>query len=190
MAKVRLDEEALMNLPKETLVKIIRLITDDASKDHLTSLYNKSNMEEIDISLRGKEYSLAMCDIDNFKDINDTYGHLIGDSVLSIIGDIIISAIRDGDLGIRYGGDEIIIILLNCNAKNMRTKCESIIKLIKKKCKQELKVEITMSIGIAETTGDFYETIGLADDLAYQSKNSGKDRITIYEDPDSKEKQR
>ena len=91
-----------------------------AASDSLTGLANRRElssalMREAARTARTKEpLSLAVIDIDHFKDINDTFGHLVGDEVLRQVADAMAGSVRDGDLVARYGGEEFAVVLPNC----------------------------------------------------------------------------
>ncbi|WP_061311246.1 GGDEF domain-containing protein [Clostridium botulinum] len=158
-----------------------------AMKDNLTKVYNRNYMN-IHLSkqiLKDKEFSLVILDIDNFKKINDNYGHDFGDLVLKKMSNFIKENIRKCDEIYRWGGEEFIIYFYNSNCKNIYKRLddirESISKLIFQK--DNIKINITVSFGMAEYSldGDTIENlIKCADKALYYSKENGKNKITIY----------
>lgn len=128
--------------------------------------------------------SIILLDIDNFKKINDTYGHLIGDKALVLVANIIKNRLREIDLVGRYGGEEIIILLLGANkhsayniAEEIREKIASSSLTISK----SKKLNITASFGIAELKKEktLEELTKKADKAMYRAKKSGKNRTVI-----------
>jgi diguanylate cyclase (GGDEF)-like protein len=130
-----------------------------AYRDVLTGLYNhryfhEQLTHEIDRSLRyGQPLAVLLFDMDNFKAINDTYGHLAGDKFLSLVGQIVARSVRSSDIGARYGGDEFAIILPNTNADEAAAIAG--------------KLEEAVSASIAITPSD--ETIRLGISVGYAS---------------------
>ena len=165
-----------------------------ATKDGLTKLYIHRHfyfLLESEIK-RVQRYhhvlSLLMLDIDNFKHVNDTYGHLVGDMVLKEIAATIQKTIRHVDIPARYGGEEFTIILPETAALNAVTIAE---RLRKKISEIEVKVDDntiirpTVSIGIAEypnAADDIKDLIDWADKALYVSKENGKNCIHLYFD--------
>ncbi|GIW65146.1 MAG: hypothetical protein KatS3mg093_125 [Candidatus Parcubacteria bacterium] len=128
--------------------------------------------------------SIILLDIDNFKKINDNYGHLIGDQVLILVANTIKNRLRDIDLVGRYGGEEIVIMLLGANKKSAYNIAEEIREKIASsylKINKNKKLTITVSLGIAELTKekDLAELIKKADQAMYQAKKTGKNRTII-----------
>jgi len=159
--------------------------------DHLTKLNNRGFWEQCLIQEfdRYKRYknkcSLAMFDIDYFKNINDNYGHHFGDEVLQAIADIIRETIRTTDIAGRYGGEEFAIILLNDGVDNAFMLSERLRKNIEKKMisTAEHEINVTISTGIVEFNEDMTDYINLiecADKALYQSKESGRNKTTVY----------
>jgi diguanylate cyclase len=158
--------------------------------DPLTKVYNRKALEKDlkEILEKGKDRDLdlivAMIDIDDFKRINDEYGHLVGDFVLIKIAQIIKSMIRKTDKLYRYGGDEFIIVFNRSVLINAERSIERIIEKINRtalKYKDHL-IKVTISVGIAEhRKGDTLETlIKKADDALYRVKSAEKNGYNIY----------
>ena len=126
-----------------------------------------------------------MLDIDHFKNINDTYGHLIGDEVLKKTASTISSSVRHGDIVGRYGGEEFIILLPIISQDKVLEIAENIRKTTKNIIFKENKktFSVTISIGISKYIKDMdIDTlIGNADSALYQAKNSGRDNIILHE---------
>ena len=169
-----------------------------ATKDGLTKLYIHRHfyyLLEAEIK-RVQRYhhvlSLVMMDIDNFKKVNDTYGHLIGDMVLKEIASTIQKTIRHVDIPARYGGEEFTIILPETPAINALIIAERLrtrISQIEVKVDENTIVRPTVSIGISEfpnASEDIKELIDWADKALYVSKENGKNCIHLYFDGEFK----
>jgi diguanylate cyclase (GGDEF)-like protein len=161
--------------------EIYRLTTVDG----LTQIYNKRYFMEVlerEISRShryGRELSLIMFDIDHFKHVNDTHGHLAGDYVLSHLAEVIKRRIRREDIMARYGGEEFSIILPEIDHPNALVFAEKIRKLVERTefIFEEKKIPITISIGVAtagETPPSVEELIRVADEFLYQAKGAGR----------------
>lgn len=155
-----------------------------AVMDGLTKLYNHSFIherlsEEISNSKRHRlELSLIMMDLDDFKLVNDTYGHKLGDCVLSKVSSTIMDLIREEDIAGRYGGEEFIVILPNTDHSAAYKVAEKIRQAVKKLTWDFEKLNITISGGVHSLSGETVNSfIEKADMLLYRAKNSGKDRI-------------
>jgi len=160
-----------------------------AMKDGLTGLYNHALLielfeKEIDKQQRNNgSISFAMIDIDNFKKINDTYGHISGDTVLKELSNILMSSVRGGDIVGRYGGEEFSIVFLGIDEQNAFQLCERIRKEVED-FNFEIGIEtvkITISIGINfnELKGiiNKREIIQKADEALYRAKHNGRNRV-------------
>jgi diguanylate cyclase (GGDEF)-like protein len=150
-------------------------LTDIALKDEMTDLYNKRFFEFI-IDKYNKneiEIGLIFIDLDNFKILNDNYGHMFGDKVIKKTADIIKSSIRDIDFAFRFGGDEFVVIVVA--RQNVLLK---IVKRIKEKINKAVieNVKLQASIGYAHfpTEGDIQSVIDLADKRMYEEKRIKK----------------
>ena len=165
-----------------------RLLMEKAYKDQLTRAYNRYKMEE-DISniFKKGKHAVAFFDIDNFKSVNDTYGHKVGDDILRALSDSIHDSIR----GIkncyfyRYNGEEFCLVVASESADNHRSIVEEVFNNIKNiACDngQGSRIGITVSVGVAYCDdGDFEKTISEADSFVYAAKESGKNQI-VYND--------
>lgn len=163
-----------------------------ATKDGLTKLYIYRHFytlleNEIKRSSRyNHEMTLLMMDIDNFKSVNDTYGHPVGDQVLREIASCISQTIRKIDIASRYGGEEFTVILPETNINDSKIIAERIRKNISKikiNVKDNINICPTVSIGMSEYPScalDEQTLIELADVALYNAKNNGKNCICEY----------
>ena len=135
---------------------------------------------------RAKRYNLELSciffDIDDFKRINDHYGHLTGDVVLRQIGRLVTQNLRKSDIASRYGGEEFVICLANTDSDSAFEFAERLLAAIRSLSIQQLKGErITASIGIStyrnNNVTSYQELLQAADNAMYQAKKSGKDQI-------------
>ncbi len=157
--------------------------------DKLTNLYNRNYLQEIQDEINLDEYIIAALDIDYFKNINDTYGHDVGDMILKEIGNILLHTIRlDEDIVVRYGGEEFLIFI-KTKPQNTQISLNVIerifenIKVHKMYINDEDYINITVSIGIniaPNQSKNFLEAFKFADLALYEAKNSGRDSIKIY----------
>lgn len=158
--------------------------------DPLTEINNRSYLNLIKPRLRSINGPVAilMIDIDNFKEINDTFGHVVGDMVLKKIAKTLRKNVKITDEVIRYGGEEFLIIAYRCNSEEgialgerLRKKIES----IKFNDPPELKITVSIGISIYTPKKDFLEIIKEADEAMYQAKKQGKNRVFLYESNNS-----
>ena len=158
-------------------------------KDELTKIFNRRHFYTRlkDEFSRAERYndplSLIFFDVDNFKYINDTYGHVKGDQVLLHIGKLLQTEARKNDIPARFGGDEFSIILPNTNAEGAFKLARRICLLIKSLNIENIKGEsISASMGVATCINNNLqscdELLSLADEAMYQSKSQGKGRVS------------
>jgi two-component system, cell cycle response regulator len=158
----------------------------EATIDGLTKVYNRNYFEmylaqEVSRTKRYKrELSLIITDIDYFKRINDTYGHLTGDTVLQEFAQIMMQQCRRSDLIARFGGEEFIILLPETPLKGGIIVAERMCQRIAAHTFQEVE-HITASFGVASliTDGDGREMLRRADSALYQAKNNGRNQVVI-----------
>lgn len=178
----------IMDEPKIIEEEKSEFIAETSTKDELTGLYLR---DVFDVFLNklieenkrnNNNLSLLMIDIDDFKKVNDNYGHQKGDEVLSKVGDILNETIREMDFAARYGGEELCVIMPNTNKNNASLIANRIRENISKVNFDEFS--ITVSIGVSQLNENitFAEDLILyADKALYKAKNNGKNRIEIYE---------
>ncbi len=185
--------ESVILLP--TLI-LYKLATDNFTAlyvDYLTEINSKrfydikikGNIKEVRITKR--PLSLMMIDVDSFKQINDKYGHIVGDKVLKHVSKIIKTNTRVFDICCRFGGDEFVVILPDANEEQAKLIGERIIDKLKE-CplilyENDIKfINATISVGIAEWQNDMNiaEFSKCADAALYNSKIDGRNRITSY----------
>lgn len=167
-------------LEDKELKKLVSELIEELKKDELTSTYNRRVLDD-----NIKYDIIAICDIDNFKDINDIYGHSTGDKVLMLIADRLKSMIRNDDIVCRYGGDEFVIIFRNCSSEDVINRINEIKENILDK---NVVPNVTISFGITEYEHNKFLTqaINEADMALYNSKREGKNKITNYNDLNNK----
>ena len=147
----------------------------EACTDKLTKLNNRRSIEEAhDFD------SLILGDIDFFKKINDTYGHDFGDEVLIEIGKVLKENVGKTDLVCRWGGEEFVILLKNCDIDDAYDKA-TILKEQIADLGSKFGFNITMSFGVSSLANKTMQiAIKEADEAMYNSKNNGRNRVTIY----------
>lgn len=165
------------------------LLQTQATRDPLTSLYNRRYFEEEvnrRISLHTDDiFSVFMIDADHFKNVNDTYGHKIGDKVLMALASTAEKALRENDIVARYGGEEFVVYLSQTNASDAKVVADRLreaISNITVLSDANEPIKFTVSIGIAASTDsrDINELIKMSDDALYKAKEGGRNRCVIY----------
>lgn len=162
----------------------------EATLDPLTGLLNRRGcefqLETLDIE---DTHCSLLIDIDHFKQVNDNFGHFIGDKVIQHVARIISKEVTNNDIAVRYGGEEFLVILPQQNtakahivAEKIRTSVEKL-KLVQRQNKTQLP-KMSVSIGLAQTTGapNWDSVFRQADDALYQAKEGGRNRCVISND--------
>ncbi|HSY37129.1 MAG TPA: diguanylate cyclase [Acidobacteriaceae bacterium] len=211
--KARLHAGRRILMLEDELVESREAMRYEATHDALTSIWNRGTVlahirSELNLS-RQSEYStsLLLCDVDHFKQVNDTYGHLVGDEVLRQISSRLSSCIRSGDLIGRYGGEEFLVLLKGRGLKDRGQaglprlgqepfdrdpflhRAEQIRQVVRSRpfVTQAGRLSISVSIGaitVDPVTADMpVETLlARADEALYRAKAAGRDRA-IFSDP-------
>jgi two-component system cell cycle response regulator len=163
--------------------------------DGLTGIYNRRYLQMqfrqvLATALRfNRPFSVLILDLDDFKQVNDTFGHQRGDSILIEFAHRVTQSLREVDTFSRYGGEEFVCLLSETNIPGAMTTAEKILDSVRAEAfggTGEVPVELTVSIGIAAYPqhGDSFRTlIKSADDALYRAKREGKDRVVISNEP-------
>ena len=135
-------------------------------------------------------FSVLFLDIDNFKKLNDSYGHGVGDKVLQFVSTVVKEKMRSSDFVGRWGGEEIVVALIGASEGDAYIKAEEIRRAIKSRVKiptlPNLVVTVSMGIAGLEEKVGLEDLIKRADQAMYQAKQSGKDRVVKFSKLDSK----
>ena len=179
------DEVEKANLLISDLTKKVE---KTSQLDHLTKVYNRKILSE-HLSLICKKTSFAeniqlfMIDIDDFKIINDSYGHVVGDKVLIFLANILKKTLRDGDKVYRYGGEEFVVILNRIKEQECENVAKRIVSVIQtnKLIYKGININVTVSLGATTLkNGDTPDSlISRADEALYKAKKDGKNRIVL-----------
>lgn len=152
----------------DRLVSERNKLIEEITYDELTQVHNRRILD------KETNYDIVvMCDIDNFKEINDSFGHQAGDDILKVVSNLLKTITREDDFVCRYGGDEFVIVLKKCSLIDANNKLEII--------KKELN-GISLSFGITEYEEGktLKDALIEADKALYNSKNTGKNKISLY----------
>ncbi|HUW32107.1 MAG TPA: GGDEF domain-containing protein, partial [Planctomycetota bacterium] len=157
----------------------------------LTGLYSRRHFENqlrehTNLARRyNKPLSLIMLDIDNFKLVNNQYGHLSGDAVLAEVGAVLKANVRDCDSVYRYGGEELAVILPETNATHSQAIAERLRRTIQEKAfiAGRNSIRVTISLGIAEldhTSRAYDDLVSRADQALFDAKARGRNSTSIW----------
>jgi diguanylate cyclase (GGDEF)-like protein len=168
-------------------------LQDLANRDGLTNLYNhrffheQLNREMDRIRRYGGILSCVILDLDFFKKVNDTFGHQVGDQILTGVARILEKGIRESDLAVRYGGEEFALLLLQTEAQVALLVCERLRSQLAAYPFQVIDspVRITASFGLASFPSNLIqeqkELVKAADQALYQAKSGGRDRVVLFD---------
>jgi diguanylate cyclase (GGDEF)-like protein len=165
---------SLLREELETLVKT----------DHLTQLYSRNYFNEcIEHSInKDRQGTFVLIDIDDFKKINDTYGHQTGDEVLVQVANIIKNNIREKDVGARWGGEELAVYLPQVDLKTGIAVAERIVKRVRENTSPVITISCGISYWNAENEENVNKLFSRADKALYVAKNMGKNQVIIQEE--------
>lgn len=172
--------------------KLMQILNKVARVDQLTGMYNRKYLDEftdtaIPQALRtNTSYGVLMIDIDFFKMINDTYGHDVGDEAIRIISRIIKDSIRASDIAIRFGGEEFIVLLYNCEKEYIKEVAEKIRTTF---AKQRISAgsesfSKTLSVGAVmfpQDSDSIWKCIKFADISLYHAKEHGRNQVVCFD---------
>ncbi len=185
-----IDEVKKANTIISNLSNQVKVLEETTNLDPLTKVFNRraliAYLDDVCSKTMNNQLHLLMLDIDNFKAINDTYGHIAGDKVLIFIANIFRKTLRDGDKIFRYGGEEFVIVLNRIDNSHCKEITNRLLELIRnsKLIYKGKNLQVTMSIGATiYAQNDTPDTIiNRADKALYKAKMSGKDQFQIAED--------
>lgn len=168
-------------------------LREEAIRDELTGLYNRRYlMDQIpraQNAARRHRYgmSLCICDLDRFKEVNDTYGHGVGDAALCAFGQLLATHLRQEDVLARFGGDEFCLLFTHSHAEGASVVLERMregVKGLAIPCRTGTLSGLSASFGVAQHRDEFDSSARLleaADQALYLAKNRGRDRVVIAE---------
>lgn len=166
---------------------------EKADRDELTGLYNRSFFErwvgrQLETPVHGADGldrgALIFIDVDNFKEINDKYGHLVGDEILCFIAQKILGVFRRTDVVARYGGDEYVIFVSSVSREILNTRLDQLCAMFREPYRSgNITIYMTSSIGASyypDDGRDFRTLLGKADQALYEAKRKGKNQYMVY----------
>jgi len=176
----RIDVQIEKQNPLESSM---RTVIRKAHRDNLTGVLNRHGLDQflttpgIDLST----YTMLMIDIDKFKNVNDTYGHQVGDEVLASIASILSDHMRQGDIAARLGGEEFVCLIKNLTPELTETVANRIRSEIEKTPLSTEHLNITVSIGCTSWQKNemFIDVMERADQQLYKAKHSGRNRVIV-----------
>jgi diguanylate cyclase (GGDEF)-like protein len=188
--------EMLDEIDREFQRQIHRLLVHDELTGLLTSksFFSELRREAARAEFESRPFCVLMMDLDHFKQVNDTYGHMVGSLTLEQVGSVITGALRAGDVAARFGGEEFAAFLLDADCAQGLTAAERVRAAIENSAfpaairrenssEPEQTQHITISIGVAEFPRDAHdpiELVELADSALYRAKRSGRNRVCAY----------
>jgi two-component system, cell cycle response regulator len=159
-----------------------------AMTDPLTGLYNRNSLAEFagKISAAANRHhmdlSVIVIDLDHFKEVNDTHGHLVGDQVLASIGAALLAFCREEDFAVRFGGEEMLLIMPHCGLDNAAERAWQLNDRIARL--KPAGVTVTASMGVsAKPSGhavDLEQLIRIADQAVYEAKSAGRNQVVVH----------
>ncbi|NBL01064.1 MAG: GGDEF domain-containing protein [Erysipelotrichia bacterium] len=168
--------------------EFVRETIKHSQTDYLTNLYNRRSFNELAEKIcsiakyENSKMCCAMIDIDHFKKINDTYGHLVGDDVIQKVSSVIKTHFRKNDLVGRYGGEEFVVLLREISSEKAHEIFESLRIKINELVIHSLNLFVQVGISIGVYVGYEYSLkslVGLADNLLYEAKAGGRNKIVL-----------
>lgn len=176
----KIDDDVLFSAyGKNEFIKMMNRFNDKIYRDDLTGAFNRRYFNEQSLNM-GVNDAVAMIDLDHFKYLNDTFGHLAGDEALKKFSKFVLNSIRTSDRFIRLGGDEFVLILANINLENLSKKLELIREGV---CNLRLEdypdARLTASIGAVCYDREIENLLEVADNMLYVAKKK-RNNVQIY----------
>lgn len=163
------------------LRRATQLAREQAVTDPLTGLLNRRSLDDVVQSLLRERvpFSVSICDLDHFKELNDTYGHDVGDDALRVFADTLRNVVRKGDFAARLGGEEFVLILPESVKRNGSDVLERARVHLRIRLAIDAIPAFTFSGGVADTgeMKDWAQLLRLADQRLLAAKRAGRDRV-------------
>jgi diguanylate cyclase (GGDEF)-like protein len=181
-------EADLERIRREEMGHLVSQLERQAISDPLTGLYNRRHLETqlgqffLEAKLETKPLAVAMLDVDNFKQVNDTYGHGVGDEVLKVVAHLIQDSLRSHDLAARYGGEEFALVI-HANPEQALKVCERLRVKVQQYPWSELgaNLSVTVTVGLSSNTEleNHEKMLHAADANLYFGKRNGKNQVRV-----------
>ena len=187
------ERETVLTGEIDTLSERIDGLISQVGRDPLTGLLNRRAFQErLEHEIVGgrvvnQPVAIALIDVDNFKQVNDTFGHAVGDQVLQAVASVLIGACRASDIAARYAGDEFVMIFPGVDEHTASQLCQRIsesVRRINDQLAPASGVAVTLSVGVAVTyrcKRNVAQLVAIADAAMYDAKESGKDRVVAVD---------
>lgn len=180
---ISLTATILYSKRKDTLDEFMRY---NMYHDALTGLYNRRFLERQMEQTGGTsktDYIICLLDIDFFKKVNDTYGHAVGDVVLSKMAEFMKEAVGQDNLAVRWGGEEFILYFPNATIETVQPLMESLRKRVEETIiettEHQIKVTITVGVAIGRAGRNYQKVIRIADEKLYYGKQHGRNKVVL-----------
>jgi diguanylate cyclase (GGDEF)-like protein/PAS domain S-box-containing protein len=176
---------------QDALLKSQALLREQSVRDHLTGLFNRRYMEEtlerelLRAARKALSLGVIMLDVDNLKQVNDTWGHAAGDEILRELGSLLLRQVRGEDIACRYGGDEFILLLPDASGEVTRERAELICEYAQAfhlQFEGQSLAAVTLSLGVAVFPEHGITSTGIlraVDAALYRAKHEGRGRVVV-----------
>lgn len=177
----QVTSEILENMEGEIfrIMRTLQKLKGKVGRDDLTGLLRRneffSKLEQTISKSQGSDIAIMMVDIDNFKQINDREGHVVGDHVLQRVAQVIQRCAKAGATTGRYGGEEFIVAHIG-NAESAQALAEA----LRRQIEREVNVTVSVGVATAQNAGcEIRKLVGFADQALYQAKRTGKNKVCL-----------